>query len=109
MKDLNYMDYIRFMEKQGYLEDIGSSDDLTELMLNETVGVLSEQFRRLDLDRDILVDVAYDIISTLEDRFKYYVNCIAAGGFEAAMQEVLDVSGDVATTINQKIVEGDYK
>lgn len=27
MKDLNYMDYIRFMEKQGYLEDVGSSDD----------------------------------------------------------------------------------
>lgn len=100
-----YSDYIKFMEKQEYLEDVGSSDDLTEIMLNPTVQVLSEQFRRLDLDKDILVEVVYDIIQSIEGKFKYYVDCMVALGFEAAIWEVLEVSEEVGKIINQKVME----
>lgn len=100
-----YSDYIKFMEKQGYLEDVGSSDDLTEIMLNEVVQTLSSQFHRLDLDQEILVEVAYEIIGSIEDKFKYYVDCIAAQGFESAVWEVLEVNEEVGNTINSKVIE----
>lgn len=105
MRELNYNDYLKYMEKQEYLEDVGSSDDLTEIMLNSTVSVLSEQFRRLGLEQDILVEVAYDIVQSLEDKFKYYCDCIAAQGFEYALYEVEVASEEVANNIKTKIVE----
>jgi hypothetical protein len=105
MKEPVYSDYIRFMEKQGYLEDVGSSDDLAEIMLNSTVAVLSEQFRRLGLDRDVLVDVAYDIINSLEGKFKYYVDCMVAQGFECAIYEVQEINEEISNQIKNKVNE----
>lgn len=105
MEKLSYADYIKFLDKQGYLEDIGQSDDLVEIALNPIVQVLSEQFRRLDLDKDVLVEVAYDIINNLETKFKYYADCMVAEGFEYALWEVAEINSGAIDDLNNKIIE----
>lgn len=100
MKQPIYTDYIKFMEKQGYLEDVGSSDDLTEIALNEIVRTL---IRKGSLEKDHAVEIGYAIITHIEGKFKYYVDCIAAQSFEFAVGEVAEIDKEVSSNIFDKI------
>lgn len=87
-EELNYSDIVKHMNivHPDVVDEDASSDGLVEFMLNDTVYTILEAFP--ELEKDKVVDAVYDVIRKLEGPFHYYLQCVAADGYQAALWDV---------------------
>lgn len=100
-----YQDYLKFLEHHDMLCDTGSSDTLTEFMLNDAVSSLEKSLAKYNIPHDVIVDAVYDVMRDLEDSFKYLEDCNYADGYEAAVLEAKYLNEDVGKRMMQDVLE----
>lgn len=86
----DYRKYITYSKELELLNDVGSSDELTEFMLNDSVQVLTEALESNQLNEHTVVDTVYDMIYKLERSFEYLEHCIFVEGYMAAISQIKD-------------------
>lgn len=101
----SYLDYLKFLEHHDMLCDTGSSDTLTEFMLNDAVTSLEKSLAKYNISHDEIVDAVYDVMRDLEDSFKYLEDCNYADGYEAAVLEAKHLNEDVGKRMMQDVLE----
>ncbi len=104
-KEPQYMDYIHHLEiaHEDTVYEDASSDGLVEFMLNDTVHTIQEIFP--ELDHDELVDAVYNVIHKLTGPFHYYLQCVAADGYQAAMYDVESKDELLAKELKENVLK----
>ena len=103
-KEPQYSDYSRHLDLvHGIVCEHSASDGLVEFMLCGTVESFQEAFP--ELDRCAIIDAVYDAIHKLTDPFHYYLQCTAADGYEAAIQDVADKDELLAKELKEDVLK----
>lgn len=100
MKHPDYLDIIKYLEKEEVIEKESLGDHLEELLLNDFVHTLLEKYP--NLDKDELVLNVYSCINKVKSKFVYFNSCALSEGYDHALLEIKDTNEEVYLQLIEK-------